>query len=289
MKKYTAALLLLTGFFTACQEKGPNINFNAPPAAATDTTYTQPIETAQARQVLVEEFTGVKCPNCPDGHAVLRSLQTSFPNQVNIVSYQAYNSAQTEPIKDETRRDNRTQAATEISTAIYGGIPSLPTAGIDRAPLAGALLNSRSLWPTITETRSKLATPINLTITTAYDAATRQVTATVRMAYTQAVSQPHRLSLALTEGNIVDAQEYPDSVSLDYEHEHVFREFLTSNTGDDILNTMTTKEAGRIIERRFVFLLKDDFQPDNCYLLGFVHYAAGTEKSVLQSAQKKIK
>ena len=289
MKKYAAALLLLSGFFASCEEKGPNINLTAPPAVATDTTYTATLETPQPRQVLVEEFTGVKCPNCPEGHAVLRSLLTSFPNSVNIVSYQAYNSAQTEPIKDETRTDNRTQAATEISTIVYGGIPSLPTAGIDRAPVGGSLLNSRSLWPTITETRSKIASPINLTISSAYDAASRQVTATVRMAYTQSVSQPHRLSLALTEGGIVDAQEYPDSVQLDYDHEHVFREFLTSTTGDALLNDMATKEAGRVIERRFVFLLKEAYKPENCYLLGFVHYADANEKSVLQSAQKKIK
>jgi hypothetical protein len=289
MKKYAAALLLLSGFFTACEEKGPNINLTAPTAVATDTTYTMPTETAQTRQVLVEEFTGVKCPNCPEGHAVLRSLLTSFPNGVNIVSYQAYNSAQTEPIKDETRSDNRTQAATEISTIVFGGIPSLPTAGIDRESVGGSLLNSRSLWPSITENRTKLAPPVNLTISTAYNAATRQVTATVRMAYTQAVTQPHRLSLAITEGAIVDAQEYPDSVQLDYEHEHVFRQFVTANTGDDVLKDMATKEAGRVIERQFKFVLNEAYKPENCYLLGFVHYAAGNEKSVLQSAQKKIK
>ncbi len=289
MKKYAAALLLLSGFFTACEEKGPNINLTAPTAIATDTTYTATVETVQARQVLVEEFTGVKCPNCPEGHAVLRSLLTSFPNGVNIVSYQAYNSAQTEPIKNETRSDNRTQAATEISTSVFGGIPSLPTAGIDRAPDGGSLLNSRSLWPAITTTRSKIAPPVNLTISSEYDAASRQVTATVRMAYTQSVTQPHRLSLAITEGNIIDAQEYPDSVQLDYEHEHVFRQFVTANTGDDLLKDMTTKEAGRVIERQFKFVLKEAYKPENCYLLGFVHYADGNEKSVMQSAEKKIK
>ncbi len=289
MKHYAAGLLLLTGLLTACQEKGPNINFDAPSAVATDTTYTLPVETAQARQVLVEEFTGVKCPNCPDGHKVLRSLQASFPGGVNIVSYQAYNSAQTNPIEGETRSDNRTEAATELSTAVFGGIPSLPTAAIDRTLVGGALLNSRSLWPTITTDRSKMAPPVNLTITSSYDAGSRQVTATVRMAYTQEVTLPHRLSLALTESDIIDAQEYPDSVSLDYEHEHVFRQFLTATTGDPVLQNMAVKETGRVIERRFTFLLKDGFKPESCTLLAFVHYASGDEKSVLQSAEKPVK
>ena len=61
-----AALLALT----SCEEKGPAIDFGGG-ATAVDTTYLGTAPTAQQRIVVVEEFTGGMCANCPKARDLL--------------------------------------------------------------------------------------------------------------------------------------------------------------------------------------------------------------------------
>ena len=36
----------------------------------------------QNRNVVIEEFTGINCQNCPDGHRVANSLMATYPGRV---------------------------------------------------------------------------------------------------------------------------------------------------------------------------------------------------------------
>lgn len=50
-------------FFCACEEVGPYINFEEETE-----TVTPPVNNGDIQKVvLLEEFTGVRCPNCPAG------------------------------------------------------------------------------------------------------------------------------------------------------------------------------------------------------------------------------
>ena len=66
MKKLPLLALSAAAMFwlSACEEKGPLINFEDGPVAS-DTTYVAAPETPQTKKLLVEEFTGASCTNCP--------------------------------------------------------------------------------------------------------------------------------------------------------------------------------------------------------------------------------
>ena len=283
----SAGVLLLA----SCSEKGPKINFDN--NTIVDTTYLSGAETAAEKHVLVEEFTGVKCSNCPTGHLVLKNFADQYPGRLSILGYQVYGNDQTKPIEGtgehRTRTDNRNEEATQVGNAIFGGVPALPVAAIDRSPVAGSLLGNRTVWAGAVADRMAKAAPVNLTITSSYDNATRQATVKVRAAYTAAVAGKQRLTLALSESGIVDAQESTDTVYFEYDHEHVLRDFMTSPEGDPVLDKLASKEVGRVYERTFVFLLNSAWKPENCSLVAFVHQAEGTNKEILQSAEVKLK
>ncbi len=284
-----AALLLLA----SCQEKGPLIDFGP---KASDTTYAAAVESPQQRVVLIEEFTGVTCPQCPAGHEVLKNILAANPGQVAILGIQPIGNAQSRPFDRDgvkTRHDNRTQAGTDIGSAIYGGIASLPQAGFDRISDAGAVsaLFLRSEWPSRVDARKVVATKANITIRSSYNSSNRQAAITVRVAYTGAVSMPQKLSVAITEDKIIDVQELAVSPGHEdnYEHEHVLRDVLTTSTGSSILSGMSTIPAGQVYERTFTYTIPEEWNPDNCNVVAFVANSDPGSQEVLQAAQKALK
>jgi len=86
--KFIAYCLLPTAclFLHSCKEVGPDINLHGNQNAVSDTTYIEsPVATAETKNVVIEEFTGVRCPNCPQGHVVIANIKAANPGRVITV------------------------------------------------------------------------------------------------------------------------------------------------------------------------------------------------------------
>src|SRR4051794_39448582 len=100
MKNLPARLLLRCVFYFSitfslfsCQEEGPAINLKGNENAVADTTYIEStVPAAEAKNVMLEEFTGVRCPNCPAGHITIDQIKTANPGRVVSISYHPMNS-----------------------------------------------------------------------------------------------------------------------------------------------------------------------------------------------------
>lgn len=79
MKKIIYALAIAASLALAsCEENIPTGLVLSQPFVSHDSEYvTTIIPTAQAKNVLIEEFTGVRCSNCPNGAIVLKNIQTA--------------------------------------------------------------------------------------------------------------------------------------------------------------------------------------------------------------------
>lgn len=272
--------------FSACtKEIGPAIDFSK--VQAKDTFYMAPVENAQLKNVLIEEFTGVKCPNCPDGHNIVATIQNANPSRVIAISYYPFGQAQTEPLKDLTKADFRIADATELST-LLGGIQFLPIAAVDRKMFGGAILTARTLWSSNVQARLAVATPINMQLSVSYDDASREAIIKTTLMYTSALSTKHNISLAIYENNLVDAQEYPTYIDSSYTFKHVLRDVITPVGGASVLDSLTTKAAGLVFEKTILYTLPAKWNPSNCKIVAFVHDAAAT-KEVYQVIEKSVK
>jgi hypothetical protein len=272
--------------FSACtKEIGPAIDFSK--VQAKDTFYMAPVENAQLKNVLIEEFTGVKCPNCPDGHNIVATIQNANPSRVIAIGYYPFGQAQTEPLKDLTKADFRIADATELST-LLGGIQFLPIAAVDRKMFGGAILTARTLWSSNVQARLAVATPINMQLSVNYDDASREAIIKTTLKYTSALSTKHNISLAIYENNLVDAQEYPTYIDSSYTFKHVLRDVITPVGGASILDSLTTKAAGLVFEKTILYTLPAKWNPSNCKIVAFVHDAAAT-KEVYQVIEKSVK
>jgi hypothetical protein len=272
--------------FSACtKEIGPAIDFSK--VQAKDTFYMAPVENAQLKNVLIEEFTGVKCPNCPDGHNIVATIQNANPSRVIAIGYYPFGQAQTEPLKDLTKADFRIADATELST-LLGGIQFLPIAAVDRKMFGGAILTARTLWSSNVQARLAVATPINMQLSVSYDDASREAIIKTTLKYTSALSTKHNISLAIYENNLVDAQEYPTYIDSSYTFKHVLRDVITPVGGASVLDSLTTKAAGLVFEKTILYTLPAKWNPTNCKIVAFVHDAAAT-KEVYQVIEKSVK
>lgn len=294
-----AALLLLA----ACKETPPPIDYgpltnDTAKLTLSDTSFTAPVEAPQDRIVVIEEFTGVKCPPCPQGHIVLAAIEQKYPNRVAIVGIQPFGPPQARPLDSVydgiyTRHDNRSQKGTDLATTIYGGLSSIPIAGIDRTISGSSRLIDRSAWVSLVDGRVVTPTEANMTVSSSYDAATGKVHIKVHVAYTQAVAKPQRLTVSIVEDSVIDGQEgdasAPGSKNQNYVHMHVLRDILTSSTGSVILSSYATKMPGLVYEANFIYQPEDFWNLDHCRVVAYVANDDGDDKTVVQGAETHLK
>src|ERR1043165_4143799 len=78
---FVAFAILATGFFSCCQEVGPYINLSGNHGSDT-LGY---VDSSQQKNVLIENFTGASCPNCPQGREIIDALLTDNPGRIVVV------------------------------------------------------------------------------------------------------------------------------------------------------------------------------------------------------------
>ncbi|OWY21215.1 hypothetical protein C7N43_10530 [Sphingobacteriales bacterium UPWRP_1] len=280
---FAGTMVLLFAFLSSCKEIPPFIDFTE---ILSDTTYLDVVETPQSRIVVLEEFTGVRCVNCPAGHEESRNIAEAHPGRFVYMSLHA--GFLTAPYPESQQ-----QFVIEETTFLYDFLETLavPAAAIDRVKFPNentiALLNANT-WAAKVEQELQKPTPVNLYLTREYDPETRNLRVTAKLSYTQTITTDNNLSVFIAESHIIDPQLIPDGASSivkpDYEHNHVVRDMFTAPQGI-VINA--EKVPGRVVIKVFEMVLPDEWVAENCEITAFVHNA-GTNKEILQGATIKV-
>ncbi|MCD6011059.1 MAG: hypothetical protein K0Q79_921 [Flavipsychrobacter sp.] len=276
---------------SGCKENNPPIDFGGRPLI--DTTYTvSPVPTAQVHNVLVEEFTGANCSNCPAAHDYFNSQVITSGGHVNLIALHYYGSIQSKPVAGFTH-DFRDSVATQINSTIYNGLLDLPLAGIDRAPVSGVVGLSQPKWAGAMATRLAAPSDMNIEITTGANLVDSLDTIFVKVTYTKLVTVPQSLSVAIVEDSMTDIQEKGLITVDDYEFDNVFRALVTPVPSGSILN-LTSKDAGRVFEKAFVYKPRNitpAINQQHCRVIAFVHSPGppAANYEVFQSMQAPLR
>lgn len=292
MKKL--ALIAVSGLvaLASCKEVGPKVDLTPPPPNV-DTTYIAPVETAQTRNVMLEEFTGVTCANCPAGHVMIEGFETKYPGHVLEMRVYPYNFGQANPVHGLTIQDFRTQDGTDLGSIFFGGLSFMPACVIDRVPVNNQIMLASTLWSNQVDTRAVTATPLNLHVTSVYDPTSKTAKITVKTALTQNISKKLNLTVAIVEDSIIDAQEYPSYVDTFYMHQSVLRAFVTSYTGTGIITDSTyktMKPLGLVNERKFTYqITNNNWVPEHCRVIAWISNNEGSDIEVQQAVDTHLK
>lgn len=269
-------LLCLVFLITACQET---------PVVIPEF---EPIQSG--RVVLVEELTGVRCPNCPAGSERLNSIETQYPNNIVIVGI--HGTDLTKPLA-ESKYDFRNQDAIDLENFLkpYLGKPAAYFNRVFYDELQGDWGNSfNGQWQGYFERELEKPQTLELSITKSYDPETRVLDITVGALALEDLSGDFKVTIMLTENNIIDAQDDQNTIIDDYKHKHVLREIITNFDGDQFAVTL---ERNRPFTKSYTYTVpKDDtdlWNDDNMEVIAFIANTEGETEEVLQAALATLK
>jgi len=278
--KRLSFLSLLCGLFLflSCEEIPPVISPNMG----------EPVDTSsnvddQPRQVLIEEFTGVRCVNCPAGSAVVENLLGTHGEQLVAISIHAGSFS---PPYPESDYDFRTTEGDNLLS--YLGQPlGYPTAVVDRKQFEGEfdLQLFSNQWPGFIAEQLLEAPKVRIGIDETYNPGSRELDVEVTIYVVETITEEDvRISVALTENDIADMQLTPDGKDSEYKHKHVLREMMTAYDGNQIGEPVV---AGDEIVRNYSITLPEDYIASKCSVVAFVNLGGDT-KEVLQAHEVKI-
>ncbi|MCH2043843.1 MAG: Omp28 family outer membrane lipoprotein [Saprospiraceae bacterium] len=271
MKKqqlYILGLLFLCFTWWGCEEIPPDITLNC------DTD----------RVVLVEEFTGVKCVNCPAGSEKIEQLLDIYPD--NLIAVSVHAGFFSKPF--DSSPEDFTTADGEALDALLGPVTGWPAATVNRKTFDGESERILSInsWAGYISEELCQAPKITVEITTSFDTDSRVLSVEVTGTGIENVAESLGLSVMLTENNITAPQTTPtNSEDVNYVHKHVLRDFITDITGE------TIHSGGSIpsnYSKTYSYTLPTGWTAENCYVIAAVHGMTDNTRDVFQAAEKKI-
>ena len=260
--------------FFSCEEVGPFIDFTHDQPIKTgidvsdvvlvDTTFVDAnLQTADDKNVLIEEFTGVRCPNCPDGSILAENLAAQSNGRLQIISIHSGFFATPYPGEP----DLEIQQGTNIES-LLGGAVNYPSASINRFDAGIGFISSSTTWEADINNEYNKTSPVNIIISNNFDEETREGVVKISTHFIGQFSDNYKLSIMLLESNIIQTQDVNGDVTPDYNHKHVLRDMLTPFDGELWTNA---PQAGFTRIKDFKYgPLPADFEISSLEIVAFV-------------------
>ena len=230
------------------------------------------------KTVLIKDFTGVRCVNCPAAAEAVHELQHNLGEEhVIIMSVHAGSLAQpvglfpdlTTPEGNEWYMDN---SSNPLFSVDYVALTSGHTLYVDQidAPLSDALAEEQTF---------EIFTAVT------YDDETRQLDMEADVVATADVEGDFYVTACLLEDSIVGRQVVPGGIDTAYVFRNVFRGTVNGADGDLFLDGPVYINDEYIY--KYSIELDPAFNADQCYFLAYVYDK--TDGKIMQTALKKIK
>lgn len=214
--------------------------------------------TPENRTALLEDYTGIHCSNCPDGHAIMASIAAADPGRVSLVGIHAGSFAT--PGAGEP--DFRTPEGNALNS--FYGVSAYPNGVINRHAFTGGAVRGRGNWAGDVAEMLALPSPVNVGVESSYDAGSQELTVHVQLYYTStSPGGDDHISVLVTESNIIGPQL---GGSANYNHKHVLRDYLTNIWGEAV----STTTAGTTVDRTYTMTVPAAWNIANCEITAFV-------------------
>jgi len=238
-----------------------------------------PVSTAPSNKtVVLEEFTGIHCGYCPDGHRIANDIKAAnTPGKV--IPINIHTGGYATPSGSEP--DYRTAEGNAIAAISTMGITGYPTGSMNRHVYTGtAITMSRGVWAQYATQTLAQSSYVNVALQGTLDVTSRLLTVNVEVYYTG--SSPvatNNLTVMLLENNVVGPQSNygnynPTQINADgtYNHQHMLRKVLNTSAMGEVLSTTT---SGTLVQKQYTYTIPAQFvnntpQLGNLELVAFV-------------------
>jgi hypothetical protein len=238
---------------------------------------------AKQQKVLLEDFTGFMCGNCPTASKEADRLKKLYGDRLVIIRIHAG------PLATPTPTYNvefRTPTGNELDS--YFGVTQggIPRALINRRRWNNNPILTRSNWAAAVDSFLKEKAPAALSLATQYDKSTRQYTVTAQIDSMHAPSMEDHISFYIVEDSIVAFQKdytLANQNIYDYVHNATLRGSMNGTWGQAVFQG--TISASRTITASGV--LPSEWKAHRCKVVAILYRKKDTTRQVLQTEESK--
>lgn len=228
--------------------------------------YVKPAEVGRA--ILIEDFTGQKCINCPTGTEIINGIVDTY-GEDNVIAVGVHSgplgfagNSKTVGLMTDTGNEYYTHWDKENKMG-------QPWVIFNRKTSPDSHYNN---WAAMVGTIISEKANLSVKIANAYDAATRTLTTTVGADGVNGTVNG-KLQVWIVEDGVKALQMMPDGKSnKEYIHNHVFRAAVNGTWGEDV----TVKE-GETTTMKYSYKLPEAWNADNIAVVAFVYNDNGVE------------
>ncbi|MDA9312882.1 Omp28-related outer membrane protein [Vicingaceae bacterium] len=209
------------------------------------------------RAALLEDFTGVRCGFCPDGHVRATAAQAELGADkfvIMAVHTGSYAAPAAGWANFTTPYGTAIDAQADVSGYPAGTINRLPASSLGVTAQRGGTAMSRGSWKTAAIAVNALEAPVNIGAEATIDG-NNLLTVKVDLYYTQGESAVNNINVALLQDGLVSKQS-GGTPRETYVQNHVLRDLITGQWGEPI--TETTNATSKI-SKTFTYTVPADY------------------------------
>lgn len=236
-------------------------------------------------KVLVEDYTGHKCPNCPQAAVSVKKLEETFHDSVICIAVHADFFAKPDSKYPE---DFRTDAGEKY--AVTFGFSGYPNGLVNRKDYPSNAVKAHSSWASEVSTILRTAPEAEVQMLSEYNSTDSTVCVNVQSKLLAAASltASYNICVMLVQDSIIAPQVDGTTFIPNYLHRHVLRDNINGIWGDSVL---TNAKQGEARIKKYKFKLQADYKKvscvaKNCYLVAFLF--DNSNYRILQAEEIKI-
>ena len=222
------------------------------------------------RNLLIMEFTGNSCLNCPTGAATVEQIKDDeAPGRVISVGLHPYGSHFTEPVTSIHTPSHKQDLRSEAATALFeyyqpSGFPAAIFNG-----LKSSMSGSTADWIQRASEALTANTYVSIEASCRYEAESRNLSVDYTVDFLDYINRKLNVTVWLVENKIMGTQTMPNGrPNMNYEHNHVLRASLNGNWGETLGESFADGSAKN---GRASMTLPEDWVAENCDVVVYVY------------------
>ena len=280
--KQTYILSLITvailSVFASCDIVTDPIQQRSNGGGDTSSTDTNTIDVQPLLNVLVEDFTGQKCGNCPEAADELKVLKDTYGDRVVGLSVHAGFFA--DHTKFGIQVDDILRIDDGQATFDYFQVVSNPNGMVSRTDFGSGKVVGFPKWfesvNILAPSGQEVLAPVSIVIDASYNESDGKITANVSGKFFENISSDLKITVLVSEDKLEAPQYFYKDISgrteegweYDYIHDHVLRTFATNYLGDDLF-------AGGVVEndtfnKDYTIQTDSKWLKENLYVVVFI-------------------
>ncbi len=240
------------------------------------------------KRILIEDYTGHRCPNCPAAAIVASDLKALYGDKIVVIAVHAGYFAEPKPLLNFPE-DFRTTAGTEWDNFFGISNAGNPNGLINRVgfPTTTHIINPNA-WAAKVGSLLTEIPEVEIEITPNFNTSTNILTGQVKTKFLKTIKKKLKLQIVITEDSIIAPQQNASTIVVDYVHRHVLRGALNDSWGSELTNGLANSYIDTEILTPISSFAIDPtkWKTKHCTIVAFVY--DDNTKEILQVAEKHI-